>query len=171
MPVVVEIGKHGFGRGFYPDGSLGGMRGIDLHQSSDMQLGYIESMKITLAQLRLLLAVILLIAGGAIAGLAEQASATGVGVTTDVATLSTGALHKVMGHIALTDQDNHRAPCDDCLDCVHSTGSGCCAAGISAGECGVLHDAPVAVRFMPGKAFQATGIDPEGLLRPPQTLA
>ncbi|MER8373467.1 hypothetical protein [Mesorhizobium sp. M1396] len=125
-------------------------------------------MKIALAQLRLWVAVILLIAGGAVAASAIGADA---GVTTDVATLTTSALHKVMGHIALTDQDNHRAPCDGCLDCVHSTGSGCCAAGISAGECGVLHDAPVAVRFMPGKAFQATGIDPEALLRPPQTFA
>ncbi len=88
-----------------------------------MQLGYTESMKITLAQLRLQLAVILLIAGGAIAGLAEQASAMGVGVTADVATFSTSALHKVMGHVAFTDQDNHRAPCDGCVDCVHSTGT------------------------------------------------
>ncbi|WP_256754030.1 hypothetical protein [Mesorhizobium sp. Mes31] len=136
-----------------------------------MQLGYTESMKITLAQLRLLLAVILLIAGGTIAGLAEQASAMGVGVTADVATFSTSALHKLMGHVAFTDQDNHRAPCDGCVDCVHSTGTGCCASGISAGGCDVLHDVPVAVRFMAGKAFLPTGIDPEALLQPPQTFA
>lgn len=144
--------------------------GIDLHQSGDMQLGYTESMKITLAQLRLLLAVILLIAGGAIAGPTEQASAIGVGVTTDVAT-STGALLKVMGHVASTDQDDHRASCDGCLDCMHSAGFGCCAAGISASECGALDDAPVAIRFMAGKALLATGIDPEALLQPPQILA
>ncbi|ESX71649.1 hypothetical protein X759_21560 [Mesorhizobium sp. LSHC420B00] len=95
----------------------------------------------------------------------------GVGVTGDVATFSTSALHKVMGHAAFTDQDNHRAPCDGCLDCVHSTGSGCCAAGISAGEGDVLHDAPVAPRFRAGKAFLPTGIDPEALLQPPQTFA
>lgn len=126
-------------------------------------------MKIALAQLRLLLAVILLIAGGAIAGLTEQASAMGVGVTTDVAL--SNPLHKVMGHVASTDQDNHRAPCNGCLDCLQSAGSGCCAAGISSGDFDVLHDAPVAVRFMAGKAFLPTGIDPEALLQPPQTFA
>ncbi|MER9655267.1 hypothetical protein NKJ26_17410 [Mesorhizobium sp. M0152] len=125
-------------------------------------------MKIALAQLRLWLAVILLIAGGAFAASAIGADA---GVTTDAATLSTSATHKAMGHVASTDQDNHRAPCDDCLDCVHSAGSGCCAAGISADQCAVLHDAPVAVRFIAGKAFLPTGIDPEALLQPPQIFA
>ncbi|RUW87729.1 hypothetical protein EOA13_28025 [Mesorhizobium sp. M7A.F.Ca.US.011.01.1.1] len=143
---------------------------IDLHQSGDIRLDYTESMKIALAQLCLLLAVILLITGGAIAGVTGQASGMGVGVTTDPAT-STSALHNVMDHVASTDQDNHRAPCGDCLNCVHPTGSGCCAAGISASECDVLHDAPVAVRFMVGKAFLPTGIDPEALLQPPQTFA
>ncbi|MCZ8547923.1 hypothetical protein OOJ09_27410 [Mesorhizobium qingshengii] len=129
-------------------------------------------MKIAMAQLRLLLAVILLIAGGAIAGFAEQALGMGADVTANVATRSTSASHKVMGHVASADRDNHRPPCDGCLDCVHSTGSGCCAASISAtGECRVLHDAPDAVRFMAGKAFLATGVDPEALLRPPQIFA
>ncbi|WP_292241431.1 hypothetical protein [Mesorhizobium sp.] len=131
-------------------------------------------MKTVLGQLRLLLAVILLIAGGAaIAGFAERTSAMGVGagVTADVATLSTNAPHKVTGHVASTGQDNHHASCEGCLDCVHSTGSGCCAASIFAGECRVLHDAPDAVRFMAGKAFLATGIDPEALLQPPRTFA
>ncbi|GLS36227.1 hypothetical protein GCM10010869_18160 [Mesorhizobium tianshanense] len=131
-------------------------------------------MKTVLAQLRLLLAAILLIAGGAaIAGFAERTSAlgAGAGVTADIATLSTSASHKVIGHVASTDQGNHHASCEGCLDCVHSTGSGCCAASISAGECGVLHDALDAVRFMAGKAFLATGIDPEALLQPPQIFA
>lgn len=124
-------------------------------------------MKSALAQLRLLLAVIFLIAGGAIAG----GQAFGAGVSADVATISTSTSDNVIGHIALTDQDDHRTPCGNCLDCVHSTGSGCCAAGIFAGECDVLHDAPVAARFMAGKAFLPTGVDPEALLQPPQTLA
>jgi hypothetical protein len=129
-------------------------------------------MKIALAQLRLLLAVILLIAGGAsIAGFAERTSAMGAGVTVDVAALSTSASHKVIGHIASAEQYGDGASCDDCLDCVHSTGSGCCAASIFAGECRVLPDAPDAVRFTAGKAFLATGIDPEALLQPPQILA
>lgn len=123
-------------------------------------------MKVALAQLRLLLSVILLIAGGAIAGLAGQAS--GAGVIADVATLSTSAPHKAVDHVASTDQDNHHAPCDDCRDCVHLTGSNCCAAGISASECGVLDDAPVTIRLMAGKAVLATGIDPEALLQPPR---
>ncbi|MER8532649.1 hypothetical protein NKH61_12725 [Mesorhizobium sp. M1005] len=125
-------------------------------------------MKIALAQLRLWLAVILLIAGGAVAASAIGADG---GVTTDDATLSTSALHKLMGNHAFTDQDKHRASCEGCLDCVHSPGSGCCAASIFAGECDILHDAPVAARFMAGKAFLPTGIDPEALLQPPQTFA
>ncbi|MFA6031303.1 MAG: hypothetical protein WC889_00150 [Myxococcota bacterium] len=146
---------------------------IDVRQSVGGKLGYDEMMKVVLAQLRLFLAVILLIAGGAVAGVIGHASATGsvAGVTADVATPSTSAWHKVIGHVASTDQDNHRASCDGCLDCMHSTGFGCCAAGISASICGVLDDAPVAIRFMAGKALLATGIDPEALLQPPQTLA
>jgi hypothetical protein len=134
-----------------------------------MQLGYTKHMKSALAQLRLLLSVIFLIAGGAIAGLAGQAF--GAGVSADVATISTSTSDNAIGNIAFTDQDDHRAPCDNCLDCVHSTGSGCCAGGIFAGECDVLHDAPVAARFMACKAFLPTGVDPEALLQPPQTLA
>ncbi|MER8780231.1 hypothetical protein NKH60_03025 [Mesorhizobium sp. M1006] len=122
-------------------------------------------MKIALAQLRLWVAVILLIAGGAFA-----ASAVGAGAG-DAARLSTSATQKAMGHVASTDQDNHRAPCDDCLDCVHSAGSGCCAASTSVDQCAVLHHAPVAVRFIVGKAFLPTGIDAEALLQPPQTFA
>lgn len=141
---------------------------IDLRQSAGVSLGYDETMKVALAQLRLLLSVILLIAGGAVAGVIGQAS--GADVTADFAMLSTTASQKVTGHIASTDQGSHRASCDGCVDCAHSTGFGCCAAGISAGECGVLDDAPVAIRFMVGKALLATGIDPEALLQPPQIL-
>ena len=142
---------------------------IDLRQSAGGKLGYDETMKVALAQLRLLLFVILLIAGGAVAGVIGPASAKGS--VADVATLSTSALHNVIGHVASTDQDTHRASCDGCLDCMHSTGFGCCAAGISASECGVFDDAPVAIRFMAGKAFLPAGIDPEALLQPPQILA
>lgn len=126
-------------------------------------------MKIALAQLRLLLSVILLIVGGAIAGLAGQASEAGG--TAEVATLSTSTPNKVSGHIALMDPDNHRASCDSCPDCIHSGGPGCCAVGISTDECGVLHDAPDAVSFVVGKAFLATGIDPKALLQPPKIFA
>lgn len=136
-------------------------------------MGYDETMKVALAQLRLMLSVILLIAGGAVAGVIGQASATGsvAGVTASVATLASSASQKAMGHVVSTDQDDHRASCDGCLDCMHSAGFGCCAAGISASECGALDDAPVAIRFMAGKALLATGIDPEALLQPPQILA
>ncbi|RUV50811.1 MULTISPECIES: hypothetical protein [unclassified Mesorhizobium] len=140
-----------------------------MYQSADAWLSYADIMKIALAQLRLLLAVILLIAGGAVAGFAGQASA--IGANSGVATLSTSATHQVIGHIASTDQDDHGAACDDCLDCLHSTGPSCCAACISAVECAVLDDVPVAVRFVAGKAFLATGIDPEALLQPPRTFA
>ncbi|ANT49983.1 hypothetical protein MEA186_07679 [Mesorhizobium amorphae CCNWGS0123] len=147
---------------------------IDLRQSAGGKLGYDETMKVALAQLRLLLSVILLIVGGAVAGVIEQASATGS--VADVATLWASTSHKVtshtvIGHVASTDQDKHCASCDGCLDCVHSTGFGCCAADISASECGVLDDALVAIRFMAGKALLATGIDPEALLQPPKIRA
>lgn len=150
-----------------------GSHGIDLHQSGGAQLGYTGCMKIALAQLRLLLSVTLLIAGGAVAGVIGHASAMDsvAGVTASVAILAASDSYKVMGYVVSTDQDNHRASCDGCLDCVHSTNSGCCAASIFAGECGVLYDAPDAVRFMAGKAFLATGIDPEALLQPPQIFA
>ncbi|MER9920888.1 MULTISPECIES: hypothetical protein [unclassified Mesorhizobium] len=49
-------------------------------------MGYIEHMKIASAQLRLLFSVVLLIAGGALAGLAGQAF--GASATADVATPS-----------------------------------------------------------------------------------
>lgn len=126
-------------------------------------------MKIALAQLRLLLAVILLITVGAVAGLAGQVPVAGV--IAGVATLSTSASHQATGHFSSTDRGNYHASCEDCLDCVHSTGAGCCAASLSAVECGVRHDAPDAVHFMTGKAFLATGIDPEALLHPPQIFA
>ncbi|TIT23321.1 MAG: hypothetical protein E5W70_08550 [Mesorhizobium sp.] len=141
------------------------LAGIDLHQSADAPFCYTGTMKLVLAQLRLLLAVILLVAGGAVAGPAAPTSAI---EQAGVAAPSTTALHKATVHIASTDQDNHRAPCDGCLDCMHSTGSGCCAAGISAGGCDVLHRAPVAIRFMAGKAFPAMGVKPDALLQPPR---
>jgi hypothetical protein len=129
-------------------------------------------MKIVLTQFRVLLAVIVLIAGGATAwtGLA-------VGVNSDVAGAT--AIRSVSGsdqataHAVATGQDDHHDDCGrDCrLDCMHSAGSGCCAASISAtGECSVLDCAPVAARFIASKAFLATGIDPEALLQPPQVF-
>jgi hypothetical protein len=146
---------------------------IDLRQSAGVKSAYDETMTGALAQLRLLLVLIPLIAVGAVAGLAGHTSATRsvTGVTTGVATRSAIAAHRGMGQVTSADQDTHRTPCDDCLDCVHSTASGCCAAAISAGECDVLRDAPVAARFLAGKTFLPTGIDPEAPLQPPQTFA
>ncbi|MGT2467583.1 hypothetical protein ACVOMV_26000 (plasmid) [Mesorhizobium atlanticum] len=146
---------------------------IDLRQGAMRNRIYIGTMKIALVQLRMLLAAILLIAGGGIASLAGQASATGAGpeVAADVAALSTIISHKMMGHVASTHQSNHRAPCGDCLDCVHSTGSGCCSASLAAVECGIPCDTPDAIRIMAGKAVLVIGIDPETLLQPPQILA
>lgn len=92
-------------------------------------------------------------------------------VTADVAAISTIISHKMMGHVAFTHQGNHRAPCGDCLDCVHSTGSGCCFASLAAVECGIPCDTPDAIRFMVGKTALVIGVDPEALLQPPQILA
>ena len=135
-------------------------------------------MKIGLAQFGVLLAAIVLIASSALvgAGLAEQAlgMTPKVGVAAHIAALSMSGSGQVTTHVVATGQDNH---CDDCgchgrQDCVHSAGSGCCAASISAiDECSVLDCAPLAARFITGKAFLATGINPEALLRPPQVFA
>ena len=112
-------------------------------------MGYIESMKIGLAQFRVLFAVIVLIAGGASAGagLVRQAEAIGakVGVAAQVATPSASGAGQMTTCVVATGQDNHHDDCGcDCrLGCVHSAGSGCCAASISAtGECNVLDYAP-----------------------------
>jgi hypothetical protein len=141
-------------------------------------LGYIESMKIALAQLLVLLAVIALIAGGAVAvaGLAEQASGIGakIDVASDALIPSISGSGEITTQVLAMGQDNHHDDCGcDCrLGCVHSAGSGCCAASISdTGECSVLDCAPVAARRIAGQAFLATGIDPEALLQPPQVFA
>ena len=135
-------------------------------------------MKIGLAQFRVLLAAIVLIASSALAGagLAEQGLGitAKVGVAAEIAALSMSGSGQVTTHVIATGQDNHH---DDCgchgrQDCVHSAASGCCAASISGiDECGVLDCAPFAARFITGKAFLATGINPEALLRPPQVFA
>ena len=135
-------------------------------------------MRIGLAQFRVLLAAIVLIASSALvgAGLAEQGLGVTakVGVAADIAALSMSGSGQVTTHVIATGQDNHH---DDCgchgrQDCVHSAGSGCRAASISATcECSVLDCGPLAARFITGKAFLATGINPEALLRPPQVFA
>ena len=135
-------------------------------------------MKIALAQLVVLLAVIALIAGGAVAvaGLAKQASGIGakIDVASDVLIPSISGAGQMTTYVVATGQDNHHDDCGcDCrLGCVHSAGSGCHAASISAtGECGVLDCPPVAARLIAGQAFLGTGIDPEALLQPPQVFA
>ncbi len=127
-------------------------------------------MKIALVQLWIVLAVILLIAGGGVAGLAGSASATAAGP--EVTGLSAMVSHKTTGHSAFTDQGNHRGPCGECLDCgLHSTGSGCCSASLATFQSGIPCDAHDAVRFIAGKTVSVTGINPEALLPPPQIHA
>ena len=135
-------------------------------------------MKIALAQLLVLLAVIALIAGGAVgvADFAEQASGIGakIDVASDVLTPSISGSGEMTAQVLAIDQDNHHDDCGcECrLDCVHSAGSGCCVASFSAtGECSVLDCTPVAARHIAGQAFLATGIGPEALLQPPQVFA
>ncbi|MCV3205492.1 hypothetical protein OHD62_06985 [Mesorhizobium sp. YC-39] len=153
-------------------------RGIDLRQSGDTQLCHARKMEMELAQLRTLLSVIVLIAASVVAGagFAGQAPRTGanMSIATDGVIPSVSSPRQVQGDVMVTGWDNlHDDDCGpDCRpDCAHSTGSNCCAASISAGESGILHDARNALRFIAGRTFLATGIDPEALLHPPQTFA
>lgn len=129
-------------------------------------------MKTGLAQLRTLLSVIVLIAGGvvAVAGFAGQGSVLGADIrpVADVAARSTGGSSQVTSDVAATAQ-HHPDGCCEHPDCTYSSASGCCAAYIfAAGECAVVNCAPSTTRFVAGKVFLATGIDPEALLQPPQ---
>ncbi|MER9371140.1 hypothetical protein [Mesorhizobium sp. M0491] len=145
---------------------------IDLRQRGDAQLCHAKQMKPGLAQLRTLLSVIVLVAGSivAVAGFAGQSSGLGAnfGAVADVAASSINGSSQAAGHVAATAQHHHDGCCEH-PDCAYSSGSGCCAAYIfAAGECAVIHCAPSTTRFVAGKAFLATGIDPEALLQPPQ---
>lgn len=130
-------------------------------------------MKMVLLQLRLSLAVILLIVASAVAGAIGHASAASASgrVAASVAVDSASTSHEVMNQVASPDRGNHSPSCDGCMGCVHSASSSCCAVSISAGDSSFFHDAAAEIRFMAGKVFLATGIDPEALLQPPQHLA
>ena len=130
-------------------------------------------MKMVFFQLRLTLAVILLIVASVVAGAIGHGSAASASgrVAASVAVDSASTSHKVINQVAFPDRGSQSLSCDGCMGCVHSASSSCCAVGISAGDCAVFHDAAAEIRFMAGKVFLATGIDPEALLQPPQHLA
>ncbi|MGI0526689.1 hypothetical protein [Rhizobium giardinii] len=135
-------------------------------------------MKRTLTHLRFLLAAIILIAGSAMVssapGLAGEASGIAVkfGVAGDSTARPASGSDQVTNPVAATDQDSHQIGCrqDCCMNCVSSAGSGCCAAAVSpTGGCKALDRASIAAYGIVDAGLRATGIDPEALLRPPQT--
>jgi hypothetical protein len=131
-------------------------------------------MKVVLIELRILLAVIVLIAAGAVAGIGDHgmAAAAGFGVAAETTAHSlTGSGSTTIEVVTAGQHDRHDG-CGCRPDCAHAAGSGCCAAGLSiapAGECRIF--TPLAARLVVVTAFLATGIEPEALLRPPQILA
>lgn len=135
-------------------------------------------MKRTLTHLRILLATIILILGSAMVssapGLAGEASGIAVefGISGDNIARSANGSDQVTNPAVATDQDNHQNGCrqDCCMNCVPSAGSGCCAAAVSpASGCKALDRASIAAYGIVDAGLLATGIDPEALLRPPQT--
>ncbi|AZN98883.1 hypothetical protein EJ066_18000 [Mesorhizobium sp. M9A.F.Ca.ET.002.03.1.2] len=133
-------------------------------------------MEIGLTQLRALLSMLVLIAGSVImgAGLTGQSTGLGadIGAIAEFAGLPISGLSQVTDDVTATGQNHNYGCCEHSADCAYTAASGCCAASISAsGECGVVNCPPRSVRFIAGKAFLATGIDPEALLQPPQIPA
>jgi len=135
-------------------------------------------MKRTLTHLRILLAAIILIAGSAMVGSAAGLAGETLGIAVEFAIAGDSIARPANGSdqvtnpAVATDQDSHQNGCrqDCCMNCVPSAGSGCCAAAVSlTSGCKALDRASIAAYGIVDAGLLATGIDPEALLRPPQT--
>ena len=131
-------------------------------------------MKLSQTRCCVVLAVIMLVASGAIAnsglGLARQSSGTVVefGVAADGARRPVSGPDQVASQTLAAGQSSHRDGCElDC--CAQSAGSGCCPAGmpLTSGSRN-LDRALITACSIVERAFLATGIDPEALLHPPK---
>ncbi len=129
-------------------------------------------MRLVPTNLRVLLAAIILIAGGAIAGIGPGLAGPSVvgEVLTGFGRDSGGATR----HIEATGQDRHHNDCSQgCgMDCLHSAGAGCCTANVpTTSDCRIFDRVLVAVHGIMEAGSRAPGIDPEALLQPPQIVA
>ncbi|WP_115422000.1 MULTISPECIES: hypothetical protein [Sinorhizobium/Ensifer group] len=125
-------------------------------------------MKLTLTHLRFLLAAIILIAGSAMVSSAAGPAGYTSGIAVELAIAGDGIARPAHG----SDQDSHKNGCRQvcCMNCVPSAGSGCCAAAVSlTSGCKALDWASIAAYGIVDAGLLAAGIDPEALLRPPQT--
>ena len=135
-------------------------------------------METLLTHVRVLLAVIVLIAGSVMvsgaSGLAGQTLGTSLelGVASDRIALPENGLDQEISSVAATDNDSHQNSCmQDCsMNCGPSAGSGCCiAAAPIGGGCKAFDRTSIAAYGMRDAGLLATGIDPEALLHPPRS--
>ena len=149
---------------------------FDLHQRNSRDRLYADNMELTLAHLRVLLAAIFVIAGSMLAGAAPFAGAVAAtsgetDLTGDYSALaSPGIDHETVaspvdGHAC--DQNGCNQDCR--ANCIGSAASGCCVLAISCAGNSVLNLAAVSASGIARIGFLASGIDPEALLRPPQS--
>jgi hypothetical protein len=134
-------------------------------------------MELLLTHVRVLLAVIVLIAGSVMvsgaSGLAGQTLGTSLelGVADDGIALPENSLDQELSSVAATDYGSHQNDCiQDCsMNCGSSVGSDCCTATAPIGGGGRAFDrTSIAAYGMPDAGLLTTGIDPEALLHPPQ---
>ncbi len=136
-------------------------------------------MKLRLTYLQILLAVIVLIAGGAmmssVAGLAVEGSdaAVGFSVAGDSTPLPANASDRASVHAAATSQESYHAGCGlQCSsNCMSSTGSSCCNAAVPLTNGDEILDRASVAAYGIDSWFLGTGMNPEALLQPPRFFA
>ncbi len=129
-------------------------------------------MRLVPTSLRVLVAAIILIAGGAIAGVGP--SPAGSDVVDEVLTGSGWDTGGTTSHVEAIGQYRHRNDCSQgcAMHCVHSAGAGCCTANVPiTSGCRILDRVSVAVYGIMEAGFPPTGTNPETLLQPPQIVA
>ncbi|MBX3572317.1 MAG: hypothetical protein KF694_08185 [Mesorhizobium sp.] len=133
-------------------------------------------MEFTLVHLRVLLAAIFLIAGSMLAGPAAFADAVAAtsaesGLARDYSASASPGINLEAEAVAVDGHACDRNGCtQDCRsNCIGSAASGCCAAAMSCVGNSVLNLAAATACGVARTGFLASGIDPEALLRPPQS--
>lgn len=135
-------------------------------------------MKRQLSHLCILIAAIILIAGGAVAASAHGLAGEGPGVAIEFYIVGENIARPTDGSVLVRDtavtpdQDSQQHACrQDCsINCVPSAVSICGAAAIYlTSEFKALDRASVAAYGIVDAGLLAAGIDPEAIIRPPQT--
>jgi hypothetical protein len=129
-------------------------------------------MEFTLPYLRVLLAVIFLIAGSTLASTAPCLSGGALGASVESGVSRDRLAVPEAGlAVEVSDHDGGQNGCmDDCrMKCVGSTASGCCGAAIPIAGGNALDRASIAACGITDTGFLATGLVPDALLRPPRS--